>query len=73
MIIPIVYTGIIVLSIYVAVVGDGYVVALAFVVGGIAFFFLQRYFYRYLAEMEAEHEANSDSEDDDNNFRLPPA
>jgi hypothetical protein len=67
--IPIVYTGIFMASMYLAVVGHGYIVALAFIVGGIAFFALQSHFYSRYAEITAEE----DSEDDDDQMRLPPA
>ena len=70
---PIVYAGIFMLSMYIAVVGHGYIVALAFIVGGIAFFALQRHFYKYYSEIAGEGEMDSDSEDDDVNLRLPPA
>ena len=69
----IVYAGIFMLSIYGAVVGQGYLMALALVVGGIAFFALQRHLSRYYAEIVAEEEMDSDSEDDDDQLRLPPA
>jgi hypothetical protein len=70
---PIVYAGIFILSMYIAVVGHGYIVALAFIVGGIAFFALQRHFYRYYYEIAGEDEIDSDSGDDDDHLRLPPA
>jgi cell division protein FtsW (lipid II flippase) len=69
----IVYAGIFILSMYIAVVGHGYIVALAFIVGGIAFFALQRHLYKYYYEIAREDEMDSDSEDDDDHLRLPPA
>ena len=69
----IIYAGIFILSIYVAVVGRGYIMALALVVGGIAFFSIQRHLYKYYSEIVVENEMNSDSEDDDDHLRLPPA
>ena len=73
MLVQIIYAGIFILSIYIAVVGRGYITALAFIVGGIAFFALQRYIQRYHAEMVTKDEINSDPEDDDDHLRLPPA
>ena len=73
MMIPIIYAGIFALSIYIAVVGSGYVMALAFIVAGIAFFALQRYIHEYHAEMVAKEEINSDPEDDEDHLKLPPA
>ena len=70
---PIVYAGIFMLAIYVAVVGHGYMVPLALLAGGIAFFALQRHFHRYYFEIVAQDEMDSDSEDDDRHLRLPPA
>jgi len=70
---PIVYVGLITLSIYVAVVGHGYTVVLAYIVGGIAFFSLQRYFHKYYFEMVKDDETDADSGDDDDYLRLPPA
>ena len=69
----IIYVGIFMLSIYVAVVSHGYIMALALVVGGIAFFALQRHFYKYYYEIAGEDEMDSDSEDDDDHLRLLPA
>ena len=69
----IVYAGIFMLSIYVAVVGHGYIVPLALVVAGIAFFALQRHFYKYYSEIVGKDETDFDSEDDNDHPRLPPA
>jgi Flp pilus assembly protein TadB len=69
----IIYAGIFMLAIYVAVVGHGYIMALAFVVGGIAFFALQRHLHKYHSEVVTKDEMDSDSEDDDHHLRLPPA
>ena len=68
----IIYAGIFMLSIYVAVVGHGYIMALAFIVGGIAFFALQRHLHTYYSEIVTKDEMDSDSDDDDNHLRLPP-
>ena len=68
---PIVYCGIVMLALYVALVGHGYIVGLAFIAGGIAFFLLQRYFYEYCCQGESQ--MDTDSEEDDDHFRLPPA
>ena len=73
MLIPIIYAGIFTLSIYIAVVGHGYIMALAFIVGGIAFLALQRYIYLKYAEMVGKEEMDSNPEDDDDHLRLPPA
>ena len=54
MLIPIIYAGVFILSIYIAVVGSGYIMALAFIVAGIAFFALQRYIHGYYIEMAAK-------------------
>jgi hypothetical protein len=70
---PIVYVGILMLSIYVAVIGHGYVVALAFIVGGIAFYALQRHLHKYHSKIVMKAEMDSNSEDDDDHLRLPPA
>ena len=69
----IIYAGIFMLSIYVAVVGHGYLTALAFVVGGIAFFALQRHLHKLYFEVVTKDEIDSDSDDDDDHLRLPPA
>ena len=69
----IVYAGIFMLSIYGAVVGQGYIMALAMVVGGIAFFALQRHLHKYYSAMVAEEEMDSESDDNENHLRLPPA
>ncbi|NIM96563.1 MAG: hypothetical protein GTO24_00340 [candidate division Zixibacteria bacterium] len=69
----IIYAGIFVLSIYIAVVGHGYIMAFAFAVGGIAFFALQRHLHKYYSEVVKEDEMDSDSDDDDYHLRLPPA
>ena len=68
----IVYVSIVLLSLYVAVIGHGYIVALAFIVGGIAFFSLQLHFHKYHAEIAKNDEMDSDSADDDYHIRLPP-
>lgn len=68
-----VYVGIIALSMYVAVIGHGYVVALAFIIGGIAFFSLQRHFYKYYFEIVKNDDTDADSDDNDDIVRLPPA
>jgi hypothetical protein len=73
MLIPIIYATIFILAIYIAVVGRGYIMALALIVGGIAFLALQRYIYLKYAEMVAKSEMDSDPEDDDDDLRLPPA
>ena len=70
---PIVYAGIFILSMYIAMVAHGYIMAFAFIVGGIAFFALQRYFYGYYSEIAGEGEVDSAPEDDTNQLRLPPA
>ena len=72
---PIIYSGIVILSIYVAVVGHGYIVALAFIVGGIAFFALQCHFHRYYSKITSKDEMDScsDCDDDGDHLRLPPA
>jgi cell division protein FtsW (lipid II flippase) len=67
----IIYAGIFMLAIYVAVVSQGYIMALAFVVGGIAFFALQRYLHKYYSEIVTKDGMDSDSDDD--HLRLPPA
>jgi hypothetical protein len=69
------YAGILMLSIYVAVVSHGYIMALALVVGGIAFFALQRHLHKYYSEVVTKDEMDSDSDedDDDDHLRLPPA
>ena len=69
----IIYAGIFMLSIYVAVVSHGYMVALAFVVGGIALFALQRHLHKYYFEGVTNDEMDSDSDDDVDHLRLPPA
>jgi cell division protein FtsW (lipid II flippase) len=69
----IVYAGIFILSIYVAVVSQGYIMALALVVGGIAFFAIQRHLHKYYSEIVTKDEMDSDSDDDDDHLRLPPA
>jgi len=69
----IVYVGIVLLSIYVAVIGHGYVVALAFIVGGIAFFSLQLHFHKCYSEVVKSDEVDSDSGDHDDHLGLPPA
>ncbi|MBT8407486.1 MAG: hypothetical protein KJP05_08510 [Deltaproteobacteria bacterium] len=69
----IIYVGIFMLSIYVAVVSHGYIMALAFVVGGIAFFSLQRHLHKYYFEVVTNDEMDSYSDDDDDHLRLPPA
>ena len=69
----IIYAGIFMLSIYVAVVGHGYIMALAFVVGGIAFFAIQRHLHKYYFEVVTSDEMDSYSDDDDDHLRLPPA
>jgi hypothetical protein len=69
----IIYAGIFMLSIYVAVVGHGYIMALAFVVGGIAFFALPRHLYQYYFEVVTSDEMDSYSDNDDDHLRLPPA
>ena len=68
----IIYVGIFMLSIYVAVVSHGYIMALALVVGGIAFFALQRHLHKSYFEVVASDEMDSYSDDDDH-LRLPPA
>ena len=72
---PVVYSSIIVLSLYVALVAHGYIVALAFIVGGIAFFALQCHFQKYYSEITKKDEMNchSDRDDDGDHLRLPPA
>jgi hypothetical protein len=70
---PLVYVGIIMLSLYIAVIGHGYTVVLAYIVGGIAFFSLQRHFHKYFAETVKDEEIDSDSGDDDDYLRFPPA
>ena len=71
----IIYAGIFMLSIYVAVVSQGYIMALALVVGGIAFFAIQRHLHKYYSEIVTKDEMDSDSDedDDDDHLRLPPA
>ena len=69
----IIYAGIFMLSIYVAVVSHGYIMAFAFVVGGIAFFVLQRNLHKYYSEIITKYEVDSDFDDDDDQVRLPPA
>ena len=73
MLMPIIYAGIFSLFIYIAVVGRGHIMALAFTVGGIAFLALQRYIFSKYAEMLAKEEVDSPAEDDDDHLRLPPA
>jgi hypothetical protein len=68
---PLVYVGIILLSIYIALIGQGYIVVLAYIVGGIAFFSLQRHFHTYYSETVKDDEVDSDSGDD--YLRFPPA
>jgi len=72
---PIIYSGIVILAIYIAVVGHGYIVALAFIVGGIAFFALQCHFQKYYSEITTKDEMDcySDCDDDGDHLRLPPA
>jgi len=72
---PVIYSGIVMLSLYVALVGHGYVVALAFIVGGIAFFALECHFLKYHSELIKRDEIDhySDSDDDGDHLRLPPA
>ena len=71
---PIVYACIFMLSMYIAVVGHGYIVALAFIVGGIAFFALQCHFHKYYSGLvtKDEMDPNSDSDDNGDHLRLPP-
>ena len=69
----IIYAGIFMLSIYVAVVSQGYVMALAFVIGGIVFFAIQLHIHRYYSEVVTKAEMDSDSDDDDDHLRLPAA
>jgi hypothetical protein len=71
---PLVYSSIIVLSLYVALVAHGYIVALAFIVGGIAFFALQCHFHKYYSDLVTKDEMDRDSDSDDNgdHLRLPP-
>ena len=69
----IIYAGIFMLSIYAAVVGHGYIMALAFLVGGIAFFALQRHLHKYYLELVRNDEMDSNSDDNDDHLRLPPA
>ena len=73
MITPIVYAGILALSIYIAIIGHGYIVALAFIVGGVAFFSLQRHFHKYYSEKVKNGEMDSDTSDDNDHLILPPA
>ena len=68
----IIYAGIFMLSIYVAVVSRGYMMAFALVVGGIAFFALQRHLHKYYFEIVTKDEMASDSDDDEDHLRLPP-
>jgi cell division protein FtsW (lipid II flippase) len=68
------YFVITLLSLYVAVASQGYVVTLAFVVGGVAFFFFQVHVVEYsLRITTAEKNADSSGKDDDTDLRLPPA
>lgn len=71
---PVIYSGIVMLSLYVALVGHGYIVALAFIVGGIAFFALECHFLKYHSELvkKAEMDHDSDSDDNGDHLRLPP-
>ena len=71
---PLVYSSIVILSLYVALVAQGYIIALAFIVGGIAFFALQCHFYKYYSDLvtKDEMDRNSDSEDNGDQLRLPP-
>jgi len=71
---PVIYAGIVMLSLYAALVGHGYVVALAFIVGGIAFFALECHFHKYHSELVKRDEMDrySDSDDDGDHLRLPP-
>jgi cell division protein FtsW (lipid II flippase) len=71
MITLIIYAGIFMLSIYIAVVSQGYIMALALVVGGIAFFAIQRHLHKYYSEIVTKDGMDSDSDDD--HLRLPPA
>jgi hypothetical protein len=58
---------------YVAVISHGYVVAFAFIIGGIAFFSLQRHFRKYYFEIVKNGDPDPASDDDDDIVRLPPA
>ena len=71
---PVVYSSIVLLSLYVALVAQGYIVALAFIVGGIAFFALQCHFQKYYSDLvtKDERDRNSDSDDHGDHLRLPP-
>ena len=71
---PVVYSSIVILSLYLALVAQGFVIALAFIVGGIAFFALQCHFYKYYSNLVTKEEIdpNSDSDDNGDHLRLPP-
>lgn len=71
---PLVYSSIVILSLYLALVAQGYIIALAFIVGGIAFFALQCHFHKYYSGLvtKDEMDPNSDSDDNGDHLRLPP-
>ena len=71
---PVVYSSIVILSLYLALVAHGHIVALAFIVGGIAFFALQCHFHKYYSDLVTKEEIdpNSDSDDNGDHLRLPP-
>lgn len=62
---PVVYFCICLLAIIVALVSEGFMVVLAFVVGGIAFFLFQLYFFQYYLKMTEDNNQDRDSEDDE--------
>jgi cell division protein FtsW (lipid II flippase) len=70
----VVYSTIVILSLYLALVAQGFVIALAFIVGGIAFFALQCHFHKYYNDLVTndEMDGNSDSDDHGDHLRLPP-
>lgn len=71
---PLVYSSIVILSLYLALVAQGYIIALAFIVGGIAFFALQCHFHKYYSGLVTKDkmDPNSDSDDNGDHLRLPP-